>query len=266
VFVKGPGAGRESALRALPAAGFRVTLIRDVTPIPHNGCRPPKRRRVCFVYPTGEVRDRHGSLYRSRLQALPPRGREAVPEGRALLHGEVRVRPPPLPARPARPAPREVQRVRLRLREKQKVRRIYGVLERQFRKYFPRLTAPRASPAKPSSLLERRLDNVVYRPASRRRAARRGSSCCTSHVTVNGKPVNVPSATSCARATRSPSARSRARDRPRQGRRRRAPSAAAPDLARAGQGAFTGTVKTLPVREEVGLDIKEQLIVEFYSR
>ena len=46
VFVKGPGAGRESALRAFQAAGMRVTLIRDVTPIPHNGCRPPKRRRV----------------------------------------------------------------------------------------------------------------------------------------------------------------------------------------------------------------------------
>ena len=46
VFIKGPGSGRESALRALTAAGFRVTLIRDVTPIPHNGCRPPKRRRV----------------------------------------------------------------------------------------------------------------------------------------------------------------------------------------------------------------------------
>ena len=46
VFVKGPGAGRESALRALQTAGFKITLIRDVTPIPHNGCRPPKRRRV----------------------------------------------------------------------------------------------------------------------------------------------------------------------------------------------------------------------------
>ncbi len=46
VFLKGPGAGRESALRALQTAGFKITLIRDVTPIPHNGCRPPKRRRV----------------------------------------------------------------------------------------------------------------------------------------------------------------------------------------------------------------------------
>ena len=46
VMVKGPGAGREAAIRSLQAAGLDVTLIRDVTPIPHNGCRPPKRRRV----------------------------------------------------------------------------------------------------------------------------------------------------------------------------------------------------------------------------
>ena len=46
VYVKGPGAGRESAIRALQTAGLNITLIRDVTPIPHNGCRPPKRRRV----------------------------------------------------------------------------------------------------------------------------------------------------------------------------------------------------------------------------
>ncbi len=45
VLVKGPGAGRESAVRGLQASGFRVTFLRDVTPIPHNGCRPPKRRR-----------------------------------------------------------------------------------------------------------------------------------------------------------------------------------------------------------------------------
>ena len=46
VFVKGPGSGRESAIRALQTAGLDITLIKDVTPIPHNGCRPPKRRRV----------------------------------------------------------------------------------------------------------------------------------------------------------------------------------------------------------------------------
>ncbi len=46
VFIKGPGAGRESAVRSLQAAGLEITAIKDVTPIPHNGCRPPKRRRV----------------------------------------------------------------------------------------------------------------------------------------------------------------------------------------------------------------------------
>ena len=46
VYITGPGSGRESAVRAIQAAGIKVTMIRDVTPIPHNGCRPPKRRRV----------------------------------------------------------------------------------------------------------------------------------------------------------------------------------------------------------------------------
>ena len=46
VFVKGPGSGRESAIRALATVGLQVTMIKDVTPVPHNGCRPPKRRRV----------------------------------------------------------------------------------------------------------------------------------------------------------------------------------------------------------------------------
>jgi len=46
VWVKGPGSGREAAIRSLSAAGLEITMIRDVTPIPHNGCRPPKRRRV----------------------------------------------------------------------------------------------------------------------------------------------------------------------------------------------------------------------------
>ena len=46
VYVKGPGSGRESAIRALETAGLQITMIKDVTPVPHNGCRPPKRRRV----------------------------------------------------------------------------------------------------------------------------------------------------------------------------------------------------------------------------
>ena len=46
VYIKGPGSGRETAIRAIQAAGLEITLIKDVTPIPHNGCRPPKKRRV----------------------------------------------------------------------------------------------------------------------------------------------------------------------------------------------------------------------------
>jgi small subunit ribosomal protein S11 len=46
VYVKGPGSGRESAIRAIDAAGIKVVMIRDMTPMPHNGCRPPKKRRV----------------------------------------------------------------------------------------------------------------------------------------------------------------------------------------------------------------------------
>ena len=53
VYVKGPGSGREAAIRSLQAAGLEVNMIKDVTPIPHNGCRPPKRRRVCCLFPDG---------------------------------------------------------------------------------------------------------------------------------------------------------------------------------------------------------------------
>src|SRR5579885_3299175 len=69
IEVKGPGSGRESALRALQAVGFAVTSIRDVTPIPHNGCRPPKRRRV-----GGFAARRAARNGRSRCGAAPPGG------------------------------------------------------------------------------------------------------------------------------------------------------------------------------------------------
>ncbi len=78
VRVKGPGSGRESAVRALAAAGLHIVVIRDVTPIPHNGCRPPKRRRV------------------------PPGRAETIFERLALLYGEVRDREAQLRAGAAR--------------------------------------------------------------------------------------------------------------------------------------------------------------------
>ncbi len=70
VEVAGPGSGRESALRALQAAGFTVTSIRDVTPIPHNGCRPRKRRRVLIATSGGRLRARCRRLsHRQRWDA-----------------------------------------------------------------------------------------------------------------------------------------------------------------------------------------------------
>src|SRR3569623_3793102 len=100
VYVNGPGSGRESALRALNAAGFKITLIRDVTPVPHNGCRPRTRRRVSS--PTGN-REANGSLHGCSLSALPARRHEALPQGRALLHGQVRLRASLLSAGTERP-------------------------------------------------------------------------------------------------------------------------------------------------------------------
>src|SRR3954471_1880234 len=101
VLVKGPGAGRESALRALAAAGLKVTLIRDITPIPHNGCRPPKRRRVYGAFEDGPL---HGIV----VPHLPARELEDVPEGRPLLHGQVRHRAPSVSPGPAWPGPLQV--------------------------------------------------------------------------------------------------------------------------------------------------------------
>ena len=81
VWVKGPGSGREAAIRSLQAAGLEITAIKDVTPIPHNGCRPPKRRRSR----RGPTRM---AVYRrlARVPAVPARGHQALPQGRALLH------------------------------------------------------------------------------------------------------------------------------------------------------------------------------------
>ena len=84
VFVKGPGAGREAAIRALQAVGLEVTLIKDVTPIPHNGCRPPKRRRknkwqrICSLSPSAAVR----WAFLLPPWAMPRRRATAIPAAR----------------------------------------------------------------------------------------------------------------------------------------------------------------------------------------
>ena len=72
VYVKGPGQGREAAIRALQAAGLEVTMIKDVTPIPHNGCRPPKRRRSRFPASTASPARRFLSMAPSCVPSRPP--------------------------------------------------------------------------------------------------------------------------------------------------------------------------------------------------
>lgn len=154
----------------------------------------------------------------------------------------------------------------LRLREKQKVRRIYGVLERQFRKYFSEADRTKGVTGENLlSLLERRLDNVVFRLgfAATRSEGRQLVLHC--HILVNGKRVNVPSYV--VRVGDKISIREKSRQIPRikdsvEGAERRGQST----WLELDKAAFTGVVKTLPVREEITLPIQEQLIVEFYSR
>src|SRR5262249_46750939 len=125
VLVKGPGAGRESALRALQGSGFKVTFIRDVTPIPHNGCRPPKRRR-----PSGPLVARYrGSvcrLCRREGMKLFLKGERCYTDKCSIERRNY----PPGQHGQGRP---KFSDYGVQLREKQKVRRIYGLLERQFR-------------------------------------------------------------------------------------------------------------------------------------
>src|SRR5262249_36819534 len=128
VFVRGPGAGREAAIRSLQAAGLEITAIRDVTPIPHDGGRPPKRRRGegggQAPLPARECRPgrREGQkLFLKGARCFTDKcaiERRNYPPGQ---HGLNRGKPTAFG---------------IQLREKQKAKRIYGVLESQFRKYF----------------------------------------------------------------------------------------------------------------------------------
>ena len=111
VYVKGPGAGREAAIRSLQATGLEVNMIKDVTPIPHNGCRPPKRRSRNMAI------DRVPSLKRCRALGL-----ETAVVGLAKSS-----------KRQPKRSGRKVSEYGMQLKEKQKAKFIYGVLEKQFR-------------------------------------------------------------------------------------------------------------------------------------
>jgi small subunit ribosomal protein S4 len=154
----------------------------------------------------------------------------------------------------------------LRLREKQKVRRIYGVLERQFRRYFAEATKGKSSTGTNLlQLLESRLDNVVYRMGlgSTRAEARQ----LVSHraITVNGKVVNVPSA--LLRAGDVVATTDKARSQLRvQDALQLAEKVGFPSWVQVDPKKMSGTFKGAPDRSEFGQDINESLVVELYSK
>src|SRR5205085_11117732 len=129
VRVQGPGSGRESAIQALATAGLQIRSIRDVTPIPHNGCRPPKKRRVRamarYAGPACKLCRREGTK-------LLLKGTRCLTEKCAVE------RRPYAPGQHGQSSGRrrKASDYQRQLREKQKVKRIYGLSERQFRNIF----------------------------------------------------------------------------------------------------------------------------------
>src|SRR2546427_332256 len=187
VRVQGPGSGRESAIQALATAGLQIRSIRDVTPIPHNGCRPPKQRGVCprarYPGPACKLCRREGTkLFLKGTRCLTEKcavERRAYAPGQ---HGQSSGRR------------RKASEYARQLREKQKVKRIYGLSERQFRNIFDRvLKEPGVTGEALLVALESRLDNLVYRMgfAVSRRQARQ--LVRHRHIQVNGRTVDVPS-------------------------------------------------------------------------
>ncbi|KAG1256179.1 hypothetical protein G6F68_009894 [Rhizopus microsporus] len=136
VRIKGPGPGRESSVRALNALGIKISSIADITPVPHNGCRPPQRRRI----------ERESSWHSARRSL----------DSKCKLDSK--------PGQHGRTSGARTSDYGLQLREQQKLKRMYGVLEKQFRKYFAEAERRRGNTGETLiQLLESRLDNVVHR-------------------------------------------------------------------------------------------------------
>jgi small subunit ribosomal protein S4 len=258
VLVKGPGAGRESAVRAIQAIGLDISVIRDVTPVPHNGCRPPKQRRVWFkkknyslmaryTGPKSKISRRYGIALFGPSKALE---RKNYPPG---MHGPKGSR-------------RKQSEYAIALGEKQKLRHMYGLMERQFRRYFETALRKRGVTGETLlQMLETRLDNVIYRLgfANSRSAARQLVS--HGHVTVNNRKVNVSSYNLKAGDAIS------IKDKP--GSRRLVTRnleltqiQPVPDWLVADKDQFHGKMMRTPSREEIAPVVNEQLVVELYSR
>ena len=206
VFVKGPGSGRETAIRSLQAAGFEVSGIQDKTPIPHNGCRPCKRRR------------------------------------------------------------RQQSEYGIQLKEKQKAKFIYGVLEDQFHKYYdlakkrPGITGDNLM-----SILECRLDNVVFRLGFARTRKEARQTVRHGHITVNGKRVDIPSYQ--VKAGDVVAVAPKFKDLlPIKEALISSEHMAVPGWLEVDIEKLSGNVLQVPSRDQIDLDIDAQLIVELYSK
>ncbi len=185
VLVKGPGSGRETAIRSLQNSGLEVSGIKDVTPIPHNGCRPKKRRRLIrMARYTGPV----CRLCRREKMKLFLKGPKCDSMKCPI---ERRPYPPGVHGRDGHMRTKEYE---LQLREKQKARRVYGLLEKQFRNLYEE--ANRTDGVTGEVLLrylELRLDNVAYRAGWGASRAQARQFVRHGHVQVNGKRVTIPS-------------------------------------------------------------------------
>ena len=235
VFVKGPGSGREAAIRALQTAGLEVTMIKDVTPIPHNGCRPPKRRRV-WCKALG-VSPAAMGYYKKETKRNP--------------QGQAR---------------RKKSEYALQLQEKQKVKFVYGVQEKQFRGYYDKAT--RMSGKTGDNLLiqlESRLDNVVYRLglAVTRREARQLVN--HGHITVNGRKVNIPSYQVKPGMVVALREKSRSMERIKENTEANA-SHAIPQWLEYDAEKYAAKIVAAPTREDIDFPVEEHLIVELYSK
>ena len=181
VQVKGPGSGRETAIRSLQNAGIEVTGIKDVTPVPHNGCRPRQASEGLtmsrYTGPKARVSRRLGTNIWGTKGETVALDKRPYPPGE---HGRTRRRG-------------TVSEYLLQLQEKQKARFTYGLTERQFRNLFAEASRRQGVTGENMlRFLELRLDNVVYRAGWGATRPQARQFVNHGHVNVNGRRVNIP--------------------------------------------------------------------------
>jgi small subunit ribosomal protein S4 len=210
---------------------------------------------------------RNGTLYRSYLQARAPRRRRSG-ASRALHEAiDSKCKLEQKPGQHGASRKRKMSDYSVQLREKQKVKRIYGLLERQFRNYYKKASSKKGNTGESLlQLLEQRLDNVVYRMgfAVTRPQARQLVSHCG--VLVNGKPVNLPSFQVKAGDAVSLTEKAQRQLRVQEALAVSAQMDLAPAWMEVDAKKFSGVFKAVPERSDLPSDINEALIVELYSK